>query len=319
MKAIVFGGSGFIGSHVADALTTAGYEVTVFDIRPSPYVQPTQRFILGDTVDFDAVVRAVEGQDVVCSFAGLADIDLALSRPIDTVTMNLLGCVHQLEAARLKGVHRFVFASSIYVYSEAGGFYRASKQACELYIEEYHRRYQLPYTILRYGTLFGPRADNSNSVYRHLRQALLERHIRATGTGDETREYIHVADAARATVEILANDFANQNVILTGHHAMRFRDLLNMIREVVGSDVHIEFQPLSGEASDIRGHYAMTPYTFRPRIGKKLVSHYYLDMGQGLLDCLEEIYAAAAAPSGDPAVAVPESDGGPRPLQPRRT
>jgi UDP-glucose 4-epimerase len=290
MKVIVFGGSGFVGSHLADALTEAGHEVTIFDINPSPYLQTTQKFIQGDILDADVVKHAVDGNEVIYNFAGLADIDDALARPTDTVRLNVLGCVNMLEAARHSGVKRFVFASTIYVYSETGGFYRVSKQACEAYIEEYQRRFGLNYTILRYGTLYGRRADSRNSVYRYLKQALYDRKISIQATGDEMREYIHVEDASRASVQILDSEFENQNVILTGQHPTRFRDLMYMIREMVGADVQIDLQPPDDGA--VSGHYNLTPYTFHPKIGKKLVSHYYLDMGQGLLDCLDEIYHA---------------------------
>jgi len=295
VNVIVFGGAGFVGSHVADALSAAGHAVTVFDLRPSPYLQAGQQAVRGDILDFDAVSRAMAGQQVAYNFAGLADLDDGLSRPLDTVRLNVLGNATLLEAARCAGVHRFVYASTIYVYSEAGGFYRVSKQACELYIEEYQRRYGLDYTILRYGTLYGRRADERNSVHRYLTQALRNRKIAVTATGDEMREYIHVLDAARASVDVLDDEYKNQNVILTGHHPMRFGDLLNMIREIVGPDVSIELRPPDANNPGGVGHYGLTPYTFRPKIGKKLVSHYYLDMGQGLVDCLEEIHSTEAA------------------------
>lgn len=288
MKVIVFGGSGFVGSHLADALTNAKHEVTIFDMKPSPYLQASQKFIQGDILDSEAIKKAIEGQDVIYHFAGLADLDDALARPIDTVRLNVLGCVNLLEATRHANIKRFVFASTIYVYSEAGGFYRVSKQACESYIEEYHRRFGLSYTILRYGTLYGRRADTRNSVYRYLKQALTERKISVHATGDEMREYIHVEDASRASVQILDDEFENQNIILTGNHPMRFRDLMQMIREMVGADVQVDLQPPLDSGTS--GHYSLTPYTFHPKIGKKLVNNYYVDMGQGLLDCLDEIY-----------------------------
>lgn len=288
MKVIVFGGSGFVGSHLADALTNAGHDVTIFDMNPSPYLQARQKFIQGDILDIEAIQKEIANQDIIYNFAGLADLDDALARPIDTVRLNVLGCVNLLEAARHANIKRFVFASTIYVYSEAGGFYRVSKQACESYIEEYQRRFGLNYTILRYGTLYGRRADSRNSVYRYLKQALTERKISVHATGDEMREYIHVEDASRASVQILEPQFENQNVILTGNHPMRFRDLMQMIREMVGADVQVDLQaPLD---SGTTGHYSLTPYTFHPKIGKKLVNNYYVDMGQGLLDCLDEIY-----------------------------
>lgn len=290
MNAIVFGGAGFLGSHVADALTAAGHAVTVFDRRSSTYLRADQRAIVGDISDVDAVGRAVDGHELVYVFAGLADIEEASSSPVETVRANILNSVHVLEAARQRQVKRVVFASTIYVFSDAGGFYRASKQATELFVEEYQRRYDLPYTILRYGTLYGRRADNRNSVHRYLRQALRERRIVAPGTGTEVREYIHVEDAARASVAILAPEFENQSVVLTGQQVMRLNDLLAMIREIVGADVELQLRAPDDAHGNPTGHYVITPYAFRPRTGRKLVSPYYVDLGQGLLDCLDEIY-----------------------------
>jgi UDP-glucose 4-epimerase len=291
MRALVLGGSGFVGSHVAEALSHAGHDVTVFDAAQSPWLRDDQRFVLGDITDFDSVAEAVADQEVIYNFAGLADIDESRTRPLDTVRVNVAGNANVLEAARQAGILRYVFASSIYVASEAGSFYRVSKQACELYIEEYRREFGTPaYTILRYGTLYGRRAGETNSVHRYLRQALRERRVTAHGTGDELREYIHVEDAARLSVDVLADEFVDQQVVLTGHHPMRFHDLLVLIREIVGPDVELDLRP-PGPADELpsSAHYAITPYTFRPRLARKLVSNYYTDMGQGLVDCLQDI------------------------------
>ena len=166
MKIIVFGGAGFLGSHVADTLSEAGHEVTVFDIKKSPYLREDQKMIVGDILDIEAVEKAVAENEVVYHLAGIADIDECSKRPVDTVRYNVLGTVIVLEASRKARVKRFVFAGSVYVYSESGSFYRSSKQACELFIENYHRLYDLPYTIIRYGSLYGERADERNSIYR---------------------------------------------------------------------------------------------------------------------------------------------------------
>lgn len=299
MKAIVVGGSGFVGSHVADALSDAGHDVTVADIAPSRYLREGQRFEICDVTDFDAVRGAVAGHDVVYHFAGLADIAETRDRARETVLVNVAGTTNLLEAARLAGVSRFVLASTIYVVGEAGSFYRVSKQASELYVEEFEREYGLPFTILRFGTLYGRRASERNSIHRYLRQALSERKIVAYGTGEELREYIHVADAARLSVQILADEYANEHLILTGHHPLRYRELLTLIREIVGDDVEVE---VHAEEADERlsrlytGHYAMTPYSFRPTLTRKLVSASYVDMGEGLIDVLHEIHGESAEP-----------------------
>jgi UDP-glucose 4-epimerase len=91
-------------------------------------------------------------------------------------------------------------------------------------------------------------------------------------------------------VAILAPEYRNVSVILTGHQPMRFRDLLHTIREIVGSDVAIEHRPAAKNADSVHGHYSYTPYSFRPKVGRKLSPLMYTDLGQGLIECLEQIY-----------------------------
>lgn len=283
-KVLVLGGSGFLGSHVCEALSDAGYAVRVFDLVPSPHLSEGQEMMVGDLLDLDAVCRAARGCAVVYNFAAIADIDEARAKPVEAARFNVMGNMHALEAARQAKAERFVLASSVYVYSRSGSFYRASKQSCEHFTEVYHEEYGLPCTIVRYGSLYGRRADDRNGIHRLLRSALADGVIRYHGTGEELREYIHVDDAARLSVEALEPGYANQPLILTGHHPMRVRDVVEMVREMLGGKVKVEFtnKPVSG-------HYNITPYAFQPKLGRKLVGRLYTDMGQGLLDCLSEI------------------------------
>lgn len=283
--AVVFGASGFLGSHVADALSQAGYQVRLFDRSPSPYQRPDQEMIVGDMMDIEQAIEAAKGASVVYNFAAIADIDEAHDKPLATATINVLGNMHILEAARLVGARRFIFASSVYVYSESGSFYRASKQAAERFTETYHERYGLEYTILRYGSLYGRRADLRNGIYRMLHEAIQKHTITYHGSGNAIREYIHVEDAARMSVQVLSAEFANRHLILTGQEKLRIRDVMTMISEIMPWPVELNFE----EANAIH-HYEITPYAFQPRIGRKLVLNEHVDLGQGLLDCLREIH-----------------------------
>ena len=85
MNVIVFGGSGFLGSHVADALSNAGHHVKIYDLRKSEYLKPTQEMIIGDILDEAKVMDAVKGADVIYNFAGITDIDEASNKPIETI------------------------------------------------------------------------------------------------------------------------------------------------------------------------------------------------------------------------------------------
>ena len=288
MRVIVFGGSGFLGSHVADALTDAGHDVIIYDLQPSPYLRGSQAMVVGDILDEEKVKNVMKGIDVVYNFAGIADIDEASRKPIETVKYNILGNTILLETARKVGVKRFIYASTIYVYSNGGSFYRCSKNSCELYIETYQKEYGLDYTILRYGTLYGTRCDERNSVYRFIQDAMSKKKISYYGDGSEIREYINVLDAARASVEILDDEYRNEHVIFTGHYPLKVKELFIMIREILKQDIKFEF--IQPDKNGAMGHYTMTPYTFIPKVGKKYVKHYYTDLGQGLLLCMQEVF-----------------------------
>ena len=282
--AVVFGGSGFLGSYVADELSKIGLHVTIFDAKNSRYAGSQQEMVIGDILNRDQVFDIVKGKDFVFHFAGLADLDDASTKPMETVTQNIMGTINILDAAAEADVKRVVFASSIYVYSGLGGFYRCSKQAAELYVEEYQKRHDLDFTILRYGSLYGPRADCRNGIWRFLSQGLREGRISYLGTGKEIREYVHVRDAAKLSVDILAEKYKNQHIIVTGHHPMKASDMLDMIQEILGKKLDFEYEQVK-----LGNHYNITPYSFNPKVGRKLVSDCYIDMGQGMLECLHEI------------------------------
>ena len=284
MKAIVFGGSGFLGSHVADELLKQGYETIIYDKTPSLYLQEGQKMVIGDILDIKNVERTVKDCDYVYNFAGIADLDEAKTKPLETVNLNILGNINILEALVKSNIKRFVYASSIYVYSQKGGFYRCSKQASEIYIEEYNKYYGLEYTILRYGSIYGPRADKRNPIYRYLTQALEEKEIKCSNP-EETREYIHVRDAAKLSVEILDDKFANRHIILSGHYRMKVKEMMLIIKEIMNNNIKVDF--VDSKRSD--GHYSYTPYSYSPKIGDKLSNDCYVDIGQGILECLEEI------------------------------
>ena len=289
MKVIVFGGSGFVGENVADALTDLGHQVTIFDVHKKAELKGNQRFIAGDITSASDVSEAIRGHDYVYNFAGIADIDEAQRRPTETISVNILGNAHILDAALKHQIKKYIFASTIYVYSESGGFYRCSKQACELYVEEYHRSFKLPYNILRYGTLYGAGANKFNSVRKYLHQALTRGEIVCDGSGDELREYINIKDAARISAKMIDAQYNNQNFIVTGYQQFKLHDLFSMIKEILQKDIHIVFKP-----HDKTHHYKLTPYSYTPKAGFKFFDDQYLDMGQGLIECLEEINSSVS-------------------------
>ncbi len=284
MKTIVFGGSGFLGSYVVDALLEHGHNVVVFDRKPSLW-HPEIPYVAGDILDRAQVLKAVDGCDYVYNLAGAADVERSVEFPLDYLEANILGNAIILEAARQVGIKRFVYASSAYALSDRGAFYGTSKRCSEKVIELYKAHYGLDYTILRYGSVYGAHADRSNRIYRLLYQALTEGRVVFPGDGSEEREYIHAADAARLSVEILEPWGCNSTFILTGTERFSYRCLLKLINEILGDRLEIVFL-----GDDYKGHYAMTPYSFNPTLGKKLISNPCIDFGQGLLSCIEALH-----------------------------
>jgi UDP-glucose 4-epimerase len=284
-KAVVAGGSGFIGSHVADHLCKQGYEVVIYDYKESPWLRDDQQMVIGDLLDEECIIATIEGADVVYNFAAFANLNEALDQPKKTASVNILGNINVLEACRKHGVSRFVYASTVYVYSREGGFYRCSKQASEHYVEEYQRSYGLDYTILRYGSLYGPRADDANGLYKIVQDAITTGKVCYAGHPESMREYIHVDDAARASVVALGEEFKNESVVLTGQEPMRVADMLKMLAEIMGiSDVAVEFTE-----DKYAGHYIRTPYAYQPKLGRKYCPPMHVDLGQGLLQLINEV------------------------------
>lgn len=284
MNVTVFGGSGFLGSHVADELTEKGYTVTIADINKSIYLKSTQKFEYCDILDIDNVKDVVKEADVIYNFAGLADINVAINNPLKTVELNIMGNTNILEASIKSDIKRYVYASSAYVFSQKGSFYGISKQSSEKIIEEYKNQFGLNYTIIRYGSVYGPRADSQNRIYRMIVQALKEKKISYKGSGDEIREYIHVKDAAKLSVDILKEEFINEHLILTGIEKFKYSELLNLIKEIMGNSINIEYLN-----ENYKGHYEISPYSLHhPKVGKKIVNNPYIDFGQGLLEVILE-------------------------------
>jgi UDP-glucose 4-epimerase len=287
VKITVFGGSGFLGSHICDTLSSAGHAVTIVDLRPSDWLRPDQVMLTGNILDEETVRTGIDGADMVFNYAGIADIGEANNRPVDTARINVVGNVMLLDACRKAKIKRYVFASSLYVYGKSGGFYRCSKQACEIYIENYQAMHNLPYTILRYGSLYGPRADRRNAIHRFVHEALTTGSITYYGSPTALREYVHVDDASTATLAVLSKEFENQNIIISGNQPMRVGDLFKMIGEILGRELNVIYQDDPNS-----GHYQITPYAFMPKVGRKLMPPLSVDLGQGILRVMEEEHKA---------------------------
>jgi UDP-glucose 4-epimerase len=282
---IVIGGSGFLGSHVADQLSISGYNVTIFDFQKSNWLRDDQKFVKGDLLDLKALKTALFGMDIVYHFAALADLNEVKNKPLESAHINIIGTINVLEACKENNISRLIFASSLYVYSRSGSFYKCSKQSAELYITEYNKQYNLNFTILRFGSLYGPRSNNSNGLYRIVKNALQNNQVQFEGTLEAIREYIHVEDAAIASVAILSKEYINESVILSGHEPMYIIDIMNMLSEILNYSEKVQF--IENLQTD---HYIRTPFAYQTKLARKYTLPKHVDIGEGLVQLIHQIH-----------------------------
>ena len=283
-KVLVTGASGFLGSHIADELSQRDYEVILFDMVPSPYAKSNQRMIVGHLSDCDLLCEITKNIEYIYHFAGLADIAECSEKPKEVALTNIMGTVNLLEACRINGIKRFVFASSAYVLSNSGSFYRSSKRACEDFISDYHEKYGLEYVILRFGSLYGNRSNEKNGVYRIIKALLNNNEYTYNGTGEEIRELINVLDAAKISVNCLDEQHRNAKLLVTGIERLKMRDIIDMIKEILGKDVKVNYSD-----STIANHYKITPYNYNLEYSYKIVNNPYVDIGQGIIQVIQEL------------------------------
>ena len=266
MRVAITGGTGFIGSHVADRMIADGHTVRVLDaVRPE---REDVEFAAVDICDLDGLVRELTGIDAVFHLAAMSNVDVCYEQPVQTLTTNVTGTANVWEAARRNELQRAVLASTVWVYNAAPGpgpldettpldpsasghLYTASKIAAELVVQEYHRLYGLPYTIFRYGIPYGPRMRPELVIPRFVSMALAGETITIHGDGSQYRAYIAVEDLARAHAIALAPAGENQVFNLEGLEEVSVRQLAEAVLEVVGGDARVEF--LEGRPGDFAG------------------------------------------------------------------
>jgi UDP-glucose 4-epimerase len=219
-RALVTGGAGFIGSHVADAFLAAGWDVTVIDNlsrgKPEHLNRQAQfkRLDIGSEEARELVAKG--GFEVVVHLAAQIDVRVSVSDPLLDAEENILALLNLLEGARAGGVRRVIFSSSGgVVYGEGQpphvehaakmpiSPYGVTKLATEYYLSCYRALYGLESFALRYANVYGPRQDphgEAGVVAIFGNRLLASKPITIYGDGAQTRDYVYVGDVARANV-----------------------------------------------------------------------------------------------------------------------
>jgi nucleoside-diphosphate-sugar epimerase len=218
--ALVTGGAGFIGSHLADALVDEGLRVRVLDnfiAGPRKIVNPAAEVIVGDVRVIDSIRPAFEGVDCVFHMAALPRVMLSIEKPVETHLTNVVGTLNALIAARDAGVRRFIYSGSSSVYGDQTTLplcesmtpnplnpYALQKLAGEQYTRIFHRLFGLETLTLRYFNVYGPRMATYGAYVTvigvFIREKLAGRPLTIHGDGTQTRDFTHVRDAVRANL-----------------------------------------------------------------------------------------------------------------------
>lgn len=263
MKALVTGGSGFIGSHVVDKLKNEGVDVRVYDM-----VMPTFRsdieYYHGSLLDFTSLGMAMSEIDVVYHLGAIADVKDVYEDPHYSESINTRGTINALEAARRAGIIKLVYGSTTWVYSEADGdnvdegtplhapshLYTATKIASEYYCQSYSKLYDLKTTILRYGIPYGPRARGGAVIPIFVRKALNGEPLTIAGDGLQFRKFVYVEDLAEGNV-LGARKIADNKIYnLEGDVKISIKDIAETIKKILGN-VKIEY--IEGRPGDFSG------------------------------------------------------------------
>ena len=172
LKALVFGGSGFLGLHLSNVLFDRGYTVTIADLKKPISIKKGIKFIKLDITKKNKIQEIIKKNDIVYNFAAIADIQESYDNPIKTFQINIMGSAFILKSCIEAKVKRYILASSIYADSSQGGFYRVSKQSSELMTSEFGKVYNLSFTILRFGSIYGPGSDLKNGLLKIVYDAI---------------------------------------------------------------------------------------------------------------------------------------------------
>jgi UDP-glucose 4-epimerase len=252
----ITGGSGFVGSHVVDALLGAGYEVRVID--PKPPAQADVEWADVDMLDQDSVTDALKDSHAVFHLAAMADVNDIVADPAESVALNTLGVARVLEAGRRADTGRVIVSSTVWVYAATHGdevdettlfdletdrhLYVSEKIAAEMLCRDYSTLFGRPYTVLRYGIPFGPRMRSDLVVAAFLLRAMRGEPLRIDGDGSQERRFVYVEDLAAAHVLALKPVAANRTYNLESSETTSIRQLAEAVRDLVG-DVEVTFGP----------------------------------------------------------------------------
>src|SRR5216110_3343742 len=267
MRILVTGGAGFIGSHLAEKLLAAGHKVVILDDFNDFYdPQIKHANIAGFAKDVTVChvdlrendsVRTVFGRekiDAIVHLAARAGVRPSIQYPRLYYDTNVIGTLHLLEAARVTGVQRFIFASSSSVYGASKTIpfseeehltqtlspYGATKIAGEFLCSTYSHLYQMRVVGLRYFTVYGPRQRPDLAIHQFTRRIYAGQPIDQFGDGSTRRDYTYIDDIIQGTMAALKYDGSRYDIFNLGESdTIQLKELISAIENALGKKAKI--------------------------------------------------------------------------------
>jgi len=275
MKALVTGGAGFIGSHIAERLVRAGHSVRVLDNFSAGKRSNLAGFssdvevIEGDIRDPKLLSVAVAGCEVVFHEAALVSVPYSVEHPVETHEINIRGTLNVLEAARAARARRVVFASSAAIYGDDPTLpkseamlptpispYGVEKVTAEHYLRAYSALYGVETVALRYFNVFGPRQDPgspySGVISIFVDRAVAKKGVTIFGDGHASRDFVFVADVVDANLAAATREGISGQVFnIARGQRTTLNELAAMLGRIVGREIAVTHAaPRAGDIVD---------------------------------------------------------------------
>lgn len=254
-KIIVTGGAGFIGSHIVDELIKDGFEVHVIDdlsAGKEENINPKAIFHKLDIRDGESINSIFVGAEYVFHEAAMPRVQYSIEHPFITNDINVNGLLSVLEACRLNGVKRLIFASSSSIYGDTDNIptsessdinpmspYATHKYIGEVYLKLYSKIYNLETVCLRYFNVYGPRLNSDGAyplVIGYFLKSLKEgKPLVVTGDGEQTRDFVHVRDVAHANLLAMKSSDMGHGEVLNIGGGKRYS--INHVAKLIGGEI----------------------------------------------------------------------------------
>lgn len=267
---LVTGGAGFIGSNLCEAILGLGYRVRCLDDLSTGKASnvemfldnPLYEFVKGDIKDLDTCLRACEGVDYVLNQAAWGSVPRSIEMPLFYCANNIQGTLNMLEAARVKGVKKFVYASSSSVYGDEPNLpkregvegnllspYALTKQCDEEWAKQYTMHYGLDTYGLRYFNVFGRRQDPHGAyaavIPKFIKMLLDDQQPTINGDGRQSRDFTYIENVIEANLKacLAPSEVAGQafNIAYGGREYLI--DIYYSLVKALGKDIEPIFGP----------------------------------------------------------------------------